>query len=442
MLFAGCATNNGSSYTSINESETQAFIEQVEARSEDQKKLYFKRTEQQAHNLDYYNYAWLQPANKEQPCKILAMETKDNTGTPWWEEKQSTDQFWDGECSNGYAYGTGREFAKLPDERGLSSWLVTYSDAGEPPRVHMTVEYSQGVIVFKHVDDTHIAEQVFIRQETPTEKHVLNKVTLMSRKEAVSFGQYRDIGNDWAYATKKFAASGPYWKHTTNVNPTGPHSEFIGASDNESNPIGFVAGMHRVKDGQHFDYRTGSAPQRVTLPRSYIWELLVRKKEIGRAMDKAGSMLQDSYAALNRYQDRVCQGEVSVPWMDDQKYGQVCLENGDMAMLTPIMDEKLAEQETRLEKAQKRADRMAQQRARNQARAQQRAAAQANRDRATLSQSIQQFSRDMEEVNRDATQFSESYRNSSNSTGVTFGGGSETRTNCVTISNTIHCRSN
>ncbi|MBR9867116.1 MAG: hypothetical protein GYB18_08440 [Oceanospirillales bacterium] len=114
----GCG---GQSVKDVSISEIQGFLLKQSDIASEMRKGY---QEILARENEYINRstAWYQPKNKDQSCKVRLIG----------EFLRDTDVFWDGGCTDGYAYGLGRVFLKsLGGKEIIDMEFVSYYQGGE-----------------------------------------------------------------------------------------------------------------------------------------------------------------------------------------------------------------------------------------------------------------------------------------------------------------------
>ena len=452
LLLTACVTTGPTvgvgGFPTVSEREAQALIDSLSVVTDEQKEIFVNSFMEYSGHLDYIDYEWIQPVNKKEECKILTMQPK-GSDEFWWNEGKSKNQFWDGDCKDGYAFGLGREFAYLPDG-SLGSWLVTFTEPNKPPILHLTVNYENNFIQWRSNDDSYISQLTIQLFNTGPLTKELRQIHFFADKDNYKY-YYEDtqIGNDVVIASEVHS-NNQYWdiKHT--INPmlwSVPTS--IGPSDNSRKEIGVWIGSDHRLGPMAVDFRNQNNPQRVYIPENYYNHLMNIYNRISNARNKRNNMLQNSFSAVTRYQNRICRGNVSVDWMDDEIYGRICLPDGELSPFSDLIAEKQQQQKERLELAQQQFAELQRQWAEEdrknellalerQRLAQQQAAA----NSAATAQFLQQFSQSMQQFNQGAANTLRQSSNPIQVPQVNFGiQNNSSVINCIRTSGyTVHCR--
>lgn len=428
ISMSACATK-GSSLRNVTKDETDKFIEEFYTVSDTQKKEWNDYVASALHQNKIANSKWVQPSNTREGCRIFFAAT--SGGKELWWEKPGTRIYWDGECRNGYAYGTGREFVETED--GLSSSLATYDGTNTSPRYYMDTFYDQQAVVFKVTTDSYHSTLRYRIEQKPFGQQVVVEANLLNAKEQRLYNKISAYGKDLSH-TAIVIPNGNNFGRINDVNPAN-----FGVEWNTYDPsrkfIGFSVGNYKNHLGEkvrHLKATEEGSLEDVRLPESYLKTLYVINADIDRFENTHNQSLQEAFVAVNKYKRRICKGEVSVDYIDDEIYGRICLVDGELSAFKDIIDRGLEEQEARHKKALAQLNA---QRARNQQIASQ-AAAEQSRDVAAF----------MDQLNSTARSFRQSAEQIQQSTNayqapeVNFGQTGQNTITCVRISNIVSCR--
>ena len=398
-------------------------------------------TEFQTENFDWTSPArvtsWLQPDNKEESCKIfIGTDASNKSERPFW-EKEDISIFWDGECKDGYAYGIGREFMESVGS-GLISSLASYDEPGIKPSLYYTAkyddhQYSYFLETSKSESEDIIFSQEFVVFNNGTNNFSLGKSTSVFDKE-----------NNINYESHEYLFTG---RTTYFINFSTNKSIKLEGSIYLADAIRWRTTLARGADPavvvikykndavQMFEYED-QVRKATQLPEN-LTSFFQHEVTTGISnLQRVDTLLQPSKRAMSIYKRRVCQGEVSVDFMDDTLYGQICLPDGDLSRYSDQIakyEKTWKESWARAEEGQKKRERQAIQNRKI-------ATQQAKKDANAMAQSLSDFGKSVSQFNQNATTLHQSAVNQSVPT-VNFGGNDVVTTNCVRISNVVNCRS-
>ena len=457
LLLAACVpagpTVGVGGFPIVSEREAQAIIDSLTAVTDEQKKEIDKSFLIATAHEEYRVEKWVQPINKTEECKIV-FSASHGEDIDWFLYSKNDGPFWDGRCENGYAIGLGRVFARIKEDNSLASFLLEYPANGGYPTTYMRVNYDNNQIMWEAKNDSYLS-QLYMNQinTDPLTKEIRNTSFIHERNTGNRYINDTLIGSD----TVKFIKMLPndqQWILFNNYNPI-QHSvsESTGPVDSNHNNVGILL----VKDliGGHiaYDYRNTPTYSRVIPPNNYVNYLISVNQNIIDANQKMTALLQSSFSAVSRYQNRICRGNVSVKWMSDEIYGRICLPDGELSVFSDLMAARQQEQKERLELAQQKFAEQQQQRVeqerKNQLFAlerqrleQERAAANRAANRAAVSATMQSISQSLEQFNQGAANTLRQASTPIHIPQVNFGIQNSTNTvNCIrTLGNTVHCR--
>lgn len=431
MTFTGCATN---SLPIISETQSDRIIEAFAS----------THTKASTTSPTVNHEAWLQPKNKVEQCKIYFHATTAPDENPFWEEGP-TELFWDGDCKNGYAYGLGREFFESVTT-GLMADIVYYGESGSVPTYHYKAAYDSHTYVFMHTKanpvgsgETTFSDAIVIQNPNSQGFRVLESKTVVSSDSSWIFAQYK-----WPYEHRlemRKVATNNQSKVVSVAHSTNPSDNYKNAAGfylEEGKPIlRFVRYINGINTLETMEM---GSTKRVLFTEELYRFFAQEVRSIEIPLNTVELNIAPAKRAVEMYKRRICQGNVSVDWMDDQIYGRICLPMGDLSAYSDRIAEYQETQKNLQKEARRQLAKMrAQQEAQRQA-----AAQQAQAEREAWGDAIGQLSASMQQFNQNATQFTQSVMSQNQPTGNvnfgSFGKPSSTSTNCVVISNIINCK--
>ena len=435
LLIAGCTTNNNS-LPSISNDRTSEFLNKFEMISESDSrnwKNFQSRVTQSGENL---LTTWLQPMNKGIPCKIYSSSSSEQGSSPWWRDT-SAKYYWDGECKNGYAYGLGREF--LYTKGKIYAWLADYSGGENMPSYYLQVDYDSNYIAFMAKDPQHVVFLEYQVEQNPSKKGIAIKESYFNFSSARAYIKEMAIGNDAYVMSMGMPSKKRYAIHR--IKNSNKDIRVFSTFDENNQNVGYsteiVANPLVNNQIRHVEYIGQSQTRPVELPRGYLSYIINIGNKISSELDAGDNLLKESFVAVNKYRRMICNGKVSVNYVVDDIYGRICLKNGELSpyedLITQLETQQKEKQSIEREQfAQAKDARLQQQRINAQ---------QSQQNANSLANSVNQFSRDMAELNYNATQTAQSYIGSMPSpTFGSWGNQGNNQINCVKISNIVNCR--
>lgn len=424
LLLTACATQQPSP-PKVSDREINEFLARHEALTEEDRSQW----DQMILARDDAPVAWVQPANKTNACKVYVTHPD-----RWWEAEDAK-IFWDGDCRDGYAVGLGREFAETPDD-GLGSWLANYEGEDQEPTYYLAALYDQERLTLMSDLDGGRGTLTYRKDRSSAESQFFVERILLDQRGERFYAQVTPIGGDQRRSMVRL----PNRRGYAFVEFISPASdvEFTAYSADESGQWkGY--GITRYRQGVTHHFRSSQPMQHdsVSLPQSYLNHLLAQGQTMDEQHQRLNIALQENYSAINRYKRRICNGQVSVDFIDDQIYGRICLEHGELSPYQDLIAELEAEQQRRHQEAHKQLLAQQELAARRQTEYARAAAEQAQ----ARASAIDQFANSMEAFRRNAEQMSNGYIQPNVQPQPSFGPSPTQQTNCVVISNIVHCRS-
>lgn len=272
---------------------------------------------------------WVQPANKNIPCKLYVRTYQNADVTHGVNYKI----FWDGDCKNGYANGLGREFER--DTVLNREALAIYKENGKEPEYYiqkdhlekLTAEGNNNYIVETKITDDNFNFDMSIRRGYTSfnEKPSLF-VTSYPLSDAVRYTkQYPNFSYQMIdYLDEEFQAKKAAYYVLDNVGN------------------GFV--IEAYNDGHRSaEIANGKIIRVVQLPSSYIKKSDVIIAEIEQAGKQADEARQQALIVKKQYTNKICKESVVVDFIDNEEYKAICNEEEDYAKLKEKYDSKMAQ---------------------------------------------------------------------------------------------------
>jgi hypothetical protein len=223
-----------------------------------------------------------------------------------------------------------------------------------------------------------------------------------------------------------------------NANP-GQSAIFHSTANGKGERVGYGVLMQSngiAKQTRHLYHQTPTQNAEVTLPQTYLAHLSAIDANISANLAAGERVLQEAYVAINKYKRRICKGDVRADFMDSATYGRICLESGELSAFSEIMTKLQQDRQRRHEQARAELVRNQEVLARQQA-AQ---SAQQRSEASALAQGVNEFAASMEAFQQRSADFTRAFINANPSQGVRFGQPDTVRTNCMRVSNIVHCR--
>jgi len=273
---------------------------------------------------------WVQPANKKESCKVYTAKVNKLDDT--------FKIYWDGKCKNGYANGLGREFARNTLEN--MNAIALYKGGKKTPKY-----FHYAFNLKNHSVTGDILNNYAVRTKIKD-----NELVFHIESNSGYFGDY--------YGT--FFTSSPFSEHVNyekrmsndfsylffrNNSETGNVLERMSMVDGANNTIGYSIERYRNGSVRHYEM-TGSGnkiKRRVKLPISYIEKMLAVKSEIIENSVKAGIAEESANIAINQYMLTICRDSVSVDFIDNTEYKEICKNSKYKAKLRAKINAKFSE---------------------------------------------------------------------------------------------------
>lgn len=264
---------------------------------------------------------WVQADNKLEECKFFM-----GGDDPWWNEDGSSN-FWDGDCKNGYAYGTGREFS-TSNKHGKANTLSVYSGGEIPPKYYTAELNDKKVFIEGDISKVGVSGNII---EVIDDLGLFNiKVTRGTVSKAGSFMEKVDLRSSEKRRVKVYP-NGFSYVFLTDNDPTAD-LQFSAHTMLDNNYVGFAINKYRSGAVEHISMLSGQ-PVYVSLPQSYLNHLQMVENEIDAKIQESEQKTKISDEVMATYKSRVCQGKPHFDFVTDEIYGMVCLEAGPLRMV-------------------------------------------------------------------------------------------------------------
>ena len=275
---------------------------------------------------------WVQPANKKESCKVYTAKVNKLDDT--------FKIYWDGKCKNGYANGLGREFARNTLEN--MNAIALYKGGKKTPKYfHYAFNLSNRSVTGDITTGNYYAVETKITD---------NGLDFHIESRSGYFGDYygsfitSSPFSEHVYYEKRMH-NGFNYRFFRNNSETGNVLERMSMVDRAKNTIGYS--IERLKNGsvRHYEM-TGSGnkiKRRVKLPISYIEKMLAVKSEIIENSVKAGIAEESANIAINQYMLTICRDSVSVDFIDNTEYKEICKNSKYKAKLRAKINAKFSE---------------------------------------------------------------------------------------------------
>jgi hypothetical protein len=372
---------------------------------------------------------WFQPNNKVEPCELyFGKRVVDENDPTIWDPESRANINWDGDCKNGYAFGLGREFTETI-ENGLVSSLVYYGEVGQKPDAFYVAMYDteQYTYIANREDGKRYSDGLRIYKNGSSVEDYFSFIRSIDLDGPTFIGQ-ESVFKGQSFLIKKTRENNKLIVGLSS-NPEDSHWRSISIlkNDNEvfniTNYVNGYSEIARVENGKR---------ELVKLDYDLDQAMIATINSINKELQSASDEINSSKQAMAMYKRKICDGNVSVDFMDNSIYGRVCLPNGDISHLDEQITRYRAEQERKWEQAE--AKNLEQKRI-NQQRQQQ-----------IAQQRQQQIAQQRQKTNNAIN--NQSWKNWSSSqqpvklNDVPNNWNNQSTTNCIVISNIVNCTSN
>lgn len=293
---------------------------------------------------------WIQASNKEEPCKVFVGSSTDDDRTV----NPEYQIFWDGKCKNGLAYGIGREFVRgvLVDMEAIA----IYSGKQIEPDYYIHKFNLDNVLIEGELNKGYVVKTTI-------------EETNMNLNIQYQYGYFGPSGranltNDPALVS----TTSPFHDNSMFVKAYSNYSyQIIDYSNNEfddrrydvmlmdknTQPNGFGFSVSKQDHRNSFEFSHGTLVRKVQLPPSYLDEIGSIFQEVKEAGRKAIAAQKKALMVKKQYKKRICKDSITVRFIDNAEYNEICDESHYYEKLKGKVDEKIVK--INLAKAQKRA---------------------------------------------------------------------------------------
>lgn len=262
---------------------------------------------------------WVQPSNKNEPCKVYVGHAPDNDKT----EDENYKIFWDGDCKDGYAYGLGREF-----ERGTvlnMDALAIYQGTSVAPKY-----YIQKYNIDNKTQEGDITNGYYV-ETIITDENLNFNINFISGFMGSSSKPYRLVifsspFEDNIVLQKQY----PYFAYrlfdmsNNEFEQIKCQFDMLG-SNGSRNYYGFTTPKYgQTASGEIIG---GKPIRRVQLPKSYFSKIGQIFNEVSQASQKAKEAQKEALRVKKQYISKICKDSVRVTFIDNSEYKAICNES-------------------------------------------------------------------------------------------------------------------
>lgn len=265
------------------------------------------------------NSTYVQPANKKMPCKIWMGYQGDDK----WFKNESFKFYWDGECKNGFASGVGREFSKgnLRD-----SWDLAIYDKGQP-----TYYITYDALSYTNFEGIARAGgkggDYGVLTKISESKEDINVIILTGRHNTHKGPDLLVATSPFWGGTYKYAKL--FWNfryiYTNWTNNSSQADEFeFALQDGNGAKNGWVIGKSKTSNVPVSGEMVNNNFSQLNLPNTYNNHADEILKEIDDAKNMALKAQEQAWLVKKQYLKRICRQNVSVNFMDNAEYKEIC----------------------------------------------------------------------------------------------------------------------
>jgi hypothetical protein len=279
-------------------------------------------------NKPEYKVAFVQPSNKEEPCKIY-MGYSD--GDEYFKE-DSWKVYWDGNCKNGFATGLGREIEKADM---TDKWQIGIYKKGK----------AKGYIIQKDILNDMLIEGLdnddisfLVVTDIKVKQNDIDVTTIAGERNSKT-------------GINLLASNSPFWNgsYMYAKEYMGFRYMYINNQANDSTNLEFDFFMENPKNGKNgwafSKYRdkalvsgewVNNKASHLNLPKKYNDKADAIIKEVSAAQQKAYQAQQKAQKVKKQYLKRICKDKVKINFMDNDEYKEICNSKNDSVIFAKI----------------------------------------------------------------------------------------------------------
>ena len=299
-------------------------------------------------NLSKYRYnptvKWLQASNKKEACKVFVEYSGVDITL-----QNSFKINWDGDCTDGYASGLGREFLSSTSSN-ISSIAVYKDSPRKKPQYFIQHIPSENITIEGDINN-HYQVATFIKDDVDFNYVILagfasvdHQPRLLTTIHPVySSVSYRKNYPGFSYLITDYSRD--EFADTQLEAVTSIHND----DANRWESSGFTIQVTNNNMINQFEASNGQFIRDVELPKSYKAHLVKIKDEVRQAGLKALEAQKKAIIIKEQYKAKVCNDNITVDFMDNYEYKAICKEGAYYADLQRKVDSKIAERNQQLQ---------------------------------------------------------------------------------------------
>ena len=278
--------------------------------------------------------------------------------------------------------------------------------------------------------------------ETPDGFYVWQSYFQVDEENSIAY-RYETYSNQDGLKWRRIYPDGSSLNAYQNNDPSTPLAFSGYYTDKDEKPIGYSVNVYRNGTVQQLSWDGGQSSN-VRLPTAFTDQMAAALKEAQAKTSEAYQAAEKSQVALNIYKRRICNGDITVDYMDSEIYGQICLEYGDLSKFsrqiaaaeTEVVQRQEANKERALRQQEIAANRATAQASQNAANAASQAA-----QIQSFTNSLQTLGNSMQESARSTAAFTNTINSSNqNNSSPSWGLPQNKVTNCMVMGNIVSCR--
>lgn len=329
FIFSGCVGQ----FLNLPLSEEEAFKYDKQYLAE------YEKIKEENKNIEI-PFKWIQAKNKKEECMVYVSMNPNDDKTI----KTDYALYWDGECTNGYASGLGREIEKTNFnyleqigfyENGKAVDYCTMNDQVEGVTIDGECNYDDNKTnhnVITQINNKNGNLNISYRigaSATKNSPEMLIQTSPFSDVQLFIKGYPNFVYSIVNYSKDEFA--GLNYRFSTKI-----------YLNNQWINNGYVIEIPKQGAIYTGEVINGKLVKKVELPQSYMDNVNSIHNEIKKHVNIALEAQQKAIAVKDKYKNKICKDSVKVDFMDNSEYKEICNEDKKFEELRKKIDEKLA----------------------------------------------------------------------------------------------------
>lgn len=296
-------------------------------------RMYFQQYNQIKNQMANYKQPseWIQPKNKKEECKIYSTGNKST--------KSAYELYWDGECKNGYAFGLGRQ---IENSLYNTNETIAYFEDGKAIEYCVSYDKLKGQTIEGECGYGYDKPNLFVITSVNEKNGDINIDYQFGSNGTINTPKIYMVSSPFSDVTRYFMSYPNFTYAIDDTSNENSVSKLMFYSYNEQKMHnGYEIMVTTENEHISFEMDNNRRLRFVKLPDDYIKSRYAIYDDIRAKSALAIEAQEKALFIKEKYKNKICKDNVSVNFMDNNEYKNICNEDKYFTNLKTKINEKL-----------------------------------------------------------------------------------------------------